>query len=68
MDPILPGQPAVKKPMFNIAGNLLGTDEAAIQGGVIEGGAIGAAALDDREAGAGKQLKGSLLEASLGEA
>jgi len=66
LDPILAGETAIEEAMLDVAGHFLGADEAAVEGGVVEGRPVGAAALGDRKAGAGEELEGGLLEASLG--
>ena len=66
LDPVLPSQAAVKEAVFNIAGDLLGADEAAVEGGVVKRGAVRPAALGHREAGTGEKLEGGLFKAPFG--
>jgi len=66
LDPVLAGEAAVEEAMLDVAGDFLGADEAAIEGRVVEGGAVRTAALGDRKAGLGEELEGGLLEAALG--
>ena len=63
LDPVLPSQAAVKEAVFNIAGDFLGADEAAVEGRVVKRGAVRPAALGHREAGTGEKLEGSLFKA-----
>ena len=66
LDPVLPSQAAVKEAVFNIAGDFLGADEAAVEGRVVKRGAVRPAALGHREAGTGEKLEGGLFKAPFG--
>ena len=61
------GEATIEEAMLDITGHFLGTDEPAVEGGVIEGGAVRAAALGDGEPSPGEQLESGLFQAAFGQ-
>jgi hypothetical protein len=68
LDPVAAGESGVEDAVFHVAGHFLRADEHAFDGGVVDGGEIGAAAGGDGEAGAAEEVDGGVLEAAFGDA
>ncbi len=67
LDPVMAGETDIDDAVFDVAGHFLGAEHDDFDGGVVDGGEVGAVIDGDFVAGFGEEIDGGILEGAFGD-